>query len=80
MKRFFQITILISILTGFAFSAKAQKKPELTSSGRAAYGDTTPDFKVNKKKNQKAKKKSLRSAKRKKVSNKRSSYFRGRPY
>jgi hypothetical protein len=80
MKRLFQITILIGILTGSAHSAHAQRKAERSASGRAAYGNTVPEFKASKKKNQKAKKKAAKSAKRKKVRNHPSSYFTGRPY
>ena len=80
MKFLVQITIMIGILISSAFSVHAQKRADRTSSGRAAYGDTAPDFKANKKKNHRAKKKALKSAKSKKVRNKRSSYFSGRPF
>ena len=80
MKRLFRISILISLFLGSAFSVDAQRKAEQTSGGRAAYGNTAPDFKEHKKKNKKSKTKALKAAKRKRATNKRSSYFSGRPY
>ena len=80
MTQLIQIVILTGILLGSAFNVHAQKRPERTSSGRAAYGNRVFDFKANKKKNQKKKKKALKAAKRKKVRNNKSSYFHGRPY
>ncbi|HYG20879.1 MAG TPA: hypothetical protein VD816_18200 [Ohtaekwangia sp.] len=80
MIRFIKILVLTGFFTGSVVSAHAQKAPERTGSGRAAYGDTTPSFRANKKKNQKTKKKARKSAKRKKRTNTRSSYFTGRPF
>jgi len=51
MKFFIPIMILTSMLAVSACSG-----PQHTSSGRAAYGDAVPEFKANKKKNQKRKK------------------------
>lgn len=81
MKRLFQISIMTAMLLGFALNADAQKKAQRTSSARAAYGTAVPEFKAHKKRNRKAKKKARKSAKRKKASsNKKASYFKGRPY
>ena len=77
MKPLLRIFILISLLAGQVLTAQAQKKADRTSSGRAAYGNTVPEFRAHKKKNKKSKKKAI---KRKRATNKRSSYFSGRPY
>lgn len=79
MKYVLQI-IIISILGGSVLTVHAQRRAEHTSSGRAAYGNSAPEFKASKKKNAKKKKKAVKTAKRKKVRNNRSSYFHGRPY
>jgi len=80
MTGIFKIVTLTCILLGCAINAYAQKRSDRTSSGRAAYGNTVPEFKAHKKKNQKKKKKAVKAAKRKKVRNNKSSYFQGRPY
>lgn len=80
MKRLLQITIIASILTGSAFSARAQERVQNTSSARAAYGNAVNEFKFHKKRNQKAKKKAIKSAKRKNAGKTTASYFRGKPY
>lgn len=80
MKRLLQIIIIASILAGSAFSVHAQKRVQHTSSARAAYGNAVDEFKPNKKRNQKAKKKALKPAKRKNAGITTSAYFRGRPY
>lgn len=80
MKRLLQITIIASILTGSAFSARAQERVQNTSSARAAYGNAVNEFKFHKKRNQKAKKKAIKSAKRKDAGKTTASYFRGKPY
>lgn len=78
MKRFIYIT---SFITGLlAASSCGVYNAQGTSSARAAYGDSAADFRANKKNNQKRKKNALKSAKRKKTKNGRSSYFEGRPY
>jgi hypothetical protein len=76
MKLLLQIMILTSML---ALSACGIQGPQHTSSGRAAYGNAVPDFKANKKQNQKRKKEARQGAKRKKTRNN-GSYFDGRPY
>jgi len=80
MKPLLRIFILISLLAGQVLTAQAQKKADRTSSGRAAYGNTVPEFRAHKKKNKKSKKKAIKAVKRKRATNKRSSYFSGRPY
>jgi hypothetical protein len=80
MKRPLQIIIMTGILVGFALNADAQKRPQRTSSARAAYGTYAPEFKAHKKRNKKAKKKARKSGKRKKATSNRASYFTGRPY
>ena len=72
--------IITSILAGAPFSVHAQKRPQDTSSARAAYGNAEPEFKANKNRNHKAKKKARKSAKRKKAKDTKASYFKGRPY
>ena len=74
MKLLFQMMILAAILVVSACSNQSH-----TSSARAAYGNAVPDFKANKKENQKRKKKAGKEAKQKKSRNK-SSYFHHRPY
>ena len=79
MRYLFQIVIMTSILTGYSFSAHAQKSPQRTAAARAAYGNTAPAFKANRKKNQKVKKKARKSARRKNTNNN-ASYWKGRPF
>jgi hypothetical protein len=68
--------ILASMVAASACSIQSQQH---TSSARAAYGNAVPDFKANKKQNQKRKKKAVKEAKRKKSPDTRS-YFHARPY
>ena len=76
MKLLFPIILLISI---FALSVCGTQSPQHTSSARAAYGNAAPDFKANKKQNQKRKKSARKKAKAKK-GRENDSYFEGRPY
>jgi len=76
MKLLFYIMILTSI---FALSACNVHLAHQTSSARAAYGNAVPDFKANKKQNQKRKKKAHKAAKRKNGRDNKS-YFYRRPY
>jgi hypothetical protein len=77
---FMRLLVQILVLsTMFAISACGIHNPQNTSAARAAYGDTTPDFKANRKMNQKKKKSAQKEAKRKKTRGNRS-YFEGRPY
>lgn len=76
MKLLFQIMILAIM---FAISACGSQGPQHTSSARAAYGNAVPDFKANKKQNQKRKREARNGAKRKKIQDN-GSYFHARPY
>lgn len=76
MKLLFRIIILTSM---FAISACGIQSPQHTSSARAAYGNAAPDFKANKKQNQK-RKKSARTKAKGKEARENDSYFHGRPY
>jgi hypothetical protein len=79
MKLLFQIVILTIMFALPACNVYTQRSPQRTSSARAAYGNAVPEFKANKKKNQKRKKKALKETKRKKARNSRSPWH-GRPY
>lgn len=79
MKLFSQITILAITFALSGCNVYTKGSPQHTSSGRAAYGNAVSDFKVNKKRNQKRKRKAHKATKRKKVGNNRS-VLHGRPY
>ena len=79
MKLLSQIVILIFIFALSACNVYTQGSPQHTSSGRAAYGNPVSDFKANKKKNQKRKKKAYKAAKRNRAGNNQS-VWHGRPY
>jgi hypothetical protein len=80
MKRFRYIVIIIALFVlGSVVNVHAQRKPQRTSSARAAYGTATPQFKSNAKRNKKAKKNAGKSGKRKKLKNDKEAYRRGMP-
>lgn len=70
---------IIILTCMFFLSACGTQGPQHTSSARAAYGNAVPDFKANKKQNQKRKTDALKGAKRKRAQDN-GSYFHGRPY
>lgn len=76
MRLLLQILVLTTM---FAVSACGIQNPQNTSAARAAYGNAAPDFRANKKLNQKRKKRAGKEAKRKKARGNRL-YFQGRPY
>jgi hypothetical protein len=76
MKRLVPIIVLTGML---AVSGCASQKSHRTSSARAAYGDGVPDFKANRKKNQKRKNRARKESKQKN-SRTHHSPFEGRPY
>lgn len=79
MKLFLHFLIVATMCGVSACGVNGGKSAHLTSSGRAAYGNAAPEFKANKKKNQKRKKMAGRQAKRKRATDNRL-YFHRRPY
>jgi hypothetical protein len=80
MKRLLSLaTFTFFIIVASSVNVHAQGRDSRTSSARAAYGSTAPNFRVHKKKNAKSKKKARKEAKRKQDRNKNVPYRRGMP-
>jgi hypothetical protein len=80
MKRLlYLLPLTFFLIAASSNDAQAQKRDSRTSSARAAYGMTAPNFRVHKKKNAKSKKKARKDAKKKQDRIKEVPYRRGMP-